>query len=83
MQDTLLIFMSDNGTSGGGSGIADSPIRPLADGTPMIADPSQRNNVAKDHPEFVSQMLAAYEAWWKETRPSYRPWKPVQHPRID
>ena len=35
----------------------------------MQADPGQTTNVIGDHPEVVEQMRAAYDAWWKETRP--------------
>ena len=35
----------------------------------MEADPSQKNNVIEQHPEIVKQMKAAYESWWKVTRP--------------
>ena len=35
----------------------------------MQSDPGQTTNCIKDHPEIVSEMLAAYDAWWKETRP--------------
>lgn len=35
----------------------------------MIADPSQTTDVKDQHPETVKQMLAAYDAFWKETRP--------------
>ena len=34
--NTVLIFMSDNGMTGGGSGKADQPLGKLADGTPMM-----------------------------------------------
>jgi arylsulfatase len=35
----------------------------------MESDPGQTTNVAKDHPEVVQAMLAAYEIFWKEARP--------------
>jgi arylsulfatase len=35
----------------------------------MQADPGQRDNIAKENPETVSKMLAAYEKFWDETRP--------------
>ena len=35
----------------------------------MQKDPSQLANVIARHPEVVRQMRAAYDAWWKGTRP--------------
>ena len=35
----------------------------------MDADPSQINNVIKDFPEVVAEFRAAYQEWWKATRP--------------
>jgi arylsulfatase len=35
----------------------------------MESDPEQKNNVIEQHPEIISQMRSAYDAWWKETRP--------------
>jgi arylsulfatase len=35
----------------------------------MQRDPSQTTNVIQDHPQVADAMLAAYDAWWKETRP--------------
>lgn len=35
-ENTLLIFMSDNGTTGGGSGRLGKPMGTLPDGTPML-----------------------------------------------
>ncbi|MCL4207108.1 MAG: arylsulfatase [Pirellulaceae bacterium] len=35
----------------------------------MQRDPSQTSNVIQDHPQVAEAMLAAYDAWWKETRP--------------
>ncbi len=35
-ENTILIFMSDNGMTGGGSGKANQPLGKLADGTPMM-----------------------------------------------
>lgn len=32
-------------------------------------DPSQKKNVAAEHPEVAADMLKAYEAWWDEVRP--------------
>ena len=35
----------------------------------MKKDPSQKTDVASEHPEVVKAMRAAYEKFWKETRP--------------
>jgi len=35
----------------------------------MDADPGQLQNVIDQHPEVVTEMRTAYDAWWKETRP--------------
>jgi arylsulfatase len=35
----------------------------------MQADIGQTNNVAKQHPEVIAKALAAYEKWWRKTRP--------------
>ncbi len=35
----------------------------------MHADPNQTTDVASDFPELVSEMRAAYDEFWKETRP--------------
>jgi len=35
----------------------------------MQKDPGQTTNVIDEHPEVVEQMRAAYDAWWKQTRP--------------
>jgi arylsulfatase A-like enzyme len=35
----------------------------------MQADPGQTKNVIGAHPDVVKEMRAAYDAWWKETRP--------------
>lgn len=35
----------------------------------MQADPGQTRNVIEEHPEIVKQMRAAYDSWWRETRP--------------
>ncbi len=32
-------------------------------------DPAQARDVAAEHPEVVAELSAAYENWWKETRP--------------
>jgi arylsulfatase len=35
----------------------------------MQDDPGQTKNVIAEHPEVVQQMRAAYDDWWKKTRP--------------
>jgi arylsulfatase len=35
----------------------------------MVKDPSQTKNVVEEHPKLVAEMRAAYEEFWKETRP--------------
>ena len=35
----------------------------------MVKDPSQTKNVVEEHPQLVADMRAAYEEFWKETRP--------------
>lgn len=35
----------------------------------MQADPGQKTNVIDKHPQVVKEMRAAYDAWWKKTRP--------------
>ncbi len=35
----------------------------------MTADPTQSNEVAKDHPEVVKELRVAYEAWWPKVKP--------------
>jgi arylsulfatase len=35
----------------------------------MESDPGQTTNVIDQHPQVAEKMLAAYDAWWKETRP--------------
>ena len=35
------------------------------------ADPGQKKNIAKDHPEQVEKMRAFYEAWWTELKPTF------------
>ena len=32
-------------------------------------DPFEKENVIQDHPEVAKQMQAAFDQWWKETRP--------------
>ena len=35
----------------------------------MIEDPGQEKDIAADNPEVVKKMRAAFDAFWKETRP--------------
>ena len=35
----------------------------------MQADPSQKTDVAEQHPDIVKQMRSGFEEWWKKTRP--------------
>ena len=35
----------------------------------MHADPAQENDISEEKPEIVKEMRAAYDAFWKETRP--------------
>ena len=35
----------------------------------MSKDPGQKTDLAAQHPEVVKQMRAAYDTFWKETRP--------------
>lgn len=35
----------------------------------LEVDPGERKNVAAEHPEVVAKMKAAYDVWWKESRP--------------
>jgi arylsulfatase A-like enzyme len=35
----------------------------------MQADPGQTTNVIDEHPELMQKMRAAYDEWWKGTRP--------------
>ena len=35
----------------------------------MKKDPSQKTDISSKHPEVVKSMRAAYEKFWKETRP--------------
>ena len=64
LPNTLIIFMSDNGMTGNGAG------RGVLGQTPDgKKDPGQTVNVIDEHTEVVKRMRAAYDAWWKETRP--------------
>ncbi|MEJ6728851.1 MAG: arylsulfatase [Akkermansiaceae bacterium] len=35
----------------------------------LEADPGEKTDVAAKHPEVVAKMKAAYDVWWKESRP--------------
>jgi arylsulfatase len=35
----------------------------------METDPTQKKNIAAEHPEIVAKLLSAYEKFWNETRP--------------
>ncbi len=35
----------------------------------LQADPSQKTDVAEQHPDIIKSMRASYGAWWKKTRP--------------
>jgi len=35
----------------------------------IAADPGERTDVAKDHPDVVARLGAAYDAWWKSVQP--------------
>lgn len=35
----------------------------------MAADPGQTTNVIDQHPDMAKELRAAYDAWWKATRP--------------
>ncbi|MEP4077658.1 arylsulfatase [Haloferula sp.] len=37
----------------------------------IAADPGQRNNIAKDHPEVVETMREFYDKWWAELEPTF------------
>jgi len=34
-------------------------------------DPSQKNNIATDHPDVVAEMTAFYDKWWAELEPTF------------
>jgi arylsulfatase A-like enzyme len=42
------------------------------------ADPAQENNVAKEHPELLKEMRAAYEDYWAEVFPNRQDFRPVR-----
>jgi acetyl esterase/lipase len=35
----------------------------------IAADPGERTDVAKDHPDVVARLGAAYDVWWKSVQP--------------
>jgi arylsulfatase len=35
----------------------------------IATDPGERTDVAKDHPDVVARLGAAYDAWWKSVQP--------------
>ncbi|MGJ8725361.1 MAG: arylsulfatase [Roseibacillus sp.] len=35
----------------------------------LESDPGEKTDVAANHPEVVAKMKAAYDVWWKESRP--------------
>ncbi len=37
----------------------------------IAADPGQKNNLAKKHPEVVAKMREFYEQWWAELEPTF------------
>lgn len=37
----------------------------------ITADPGQKNDIAKDHPEVVAEMRAFYDQWWAEIEPTF------------
>jgi arylsulfatase A len=49
----------------------------------MIADPSQKQNIAAQHPDIVQRLNTAYEAWFSEARKGAleKPPIPVGHPQ--
>lgn len=49
----------------------------------MLADPGQKNNIAKAHPKTVNQLKAAYTNWFKDvSRSGFEPIPiPVGHPK--
>src|SRR5204862_490303 len=59
-RDTLVIFMNDNGGSGGAT-----PAWELFD---LPADPGEKTNVSAQHADVVKQMAASYDEWWQAAR---------------
>ena len=43
----------------------------------IVADPGQRKNLAKDHPDIVEALRAHYEEWWARTEPLTREFQPI------
>ena len=46
----------------------------LVDGKELYdlrSDPGQERDIASDHPELVTELRQAYEAWWKELEPEF------------
>ena len=37
----------------------------------ILADPEQRNDIAKDHPDVVEYLRGHYEKWWEEVSASF------------
>ena len=35
----------------------------------ISADPAERNDVAKNHPEVVQQLRKSYDTWWRSALP--------------
>jgi len=50
-------------------------VAELKDGNPVfwlsdiVADPGESINLAEQHPEVVTELKQAYDAWWKSTEP--------------
>lgn len=49
-------------------------VNPSADGNEqrielydIVADPGQKKNIAREHPDLVRSLEAQYDAWWKQT----------------
>lgn len=42
------------------------------------ADPGQKKNVAKEHPEVVEKLRADYDAWWESLKPSFKRFARIQ-----
>lgn len=49
-----------------GSGFGEGPKDPKFQLFDMQADPSEKNDLAAQHPDIVAQMRAGYEAWFKD-----------------
>lgn len=37
----------------------------------ISTDPGQKNNIAEEHPEIVSEMRVFYDQWWAELEPTF------------